>query len=371
MKIIKAMESDSDRVKTFFERSTLDGPIQLSVRRYGSFFDHYRLQSDDFETFLMVDDKDEIAGIVSLIFHDGFVLGQREVWAYAADLRIAPTRAAVTQWAELFVPALEEACKARNCRYVFSAVHLNDSAVYNALIRPTLGRGRSMPRYHQMNRFRLVFLHGKNPLAPKPLNSIRLSVPTVTDIDQICEYLTEKNQQRPLATRHHPTAFIRRLENWRGFDFDDFRIARDKRGHIIGCASLWDSRIVQSFIPQTYQGFAHTQHQTLRFMSSLGIARSTPDPELPFPTRMLTHLACDSAEVFYSLVEDAFSRLRPKEYLAYCHFRGHWRTLPPQSYFATSLPYGLYMVLSPTMEAPEWPNTNMANLPPEFEAAWL
>lgn len=371
MKHLRATEQDSEKIKAFFDSKTIMGSIDFSIRRDGNFFDQYRLMSDDYETHLLLDNDEEILGLASLVFREGFVQGEKTIWGYATDLRIAPTRMAILRWAEHFVPILEAACQERRCQYVFSTVHTNDNQVYNALIRPASHSRRSLPRYHLANKFKLIFLHGQMPFAPKPLPSIRLHPLEENDIEALCSYLMERSKLRPMASIYHPDHFLEQLKRWPGLTQGDFRIAKDKTGQIIGCAGLWNSRAVQSLIPQTYHGLALTRHQSLKAMGFFGLARPTPEPGSVFPIRMLTHLACDNAEVFYRLVHDAFSRLNPGEFLAYLHFRGHWRTLPPISYIATSLPMGLYMIIPPSFQVPTWPQINMNSLPPEFEAAWL
>lgn len=371
MKLVKATENDSDRLKEFFERMILPGSIDFSIRRPGSFFDQYRLQSTDFQTIMLIDDQDKINGIASLIFREGHVNGEKQIWGYATDLRVAPTRQAVMQWASRFLPVLESECEARRCKYVFSAVEHHGNQAYNALIRPTSSARRRLPRYYLVNRFRVVALHGRIPFAAQPLTSIRLKEMQREDIEPLCAYLREQAHERPLADVHDPELFMEKLSRWPGLELEDFRIARNAKGRILGCAALWDNSRAQQFVPQTYNGFAHTLHQSLNIASWFGLVRPTAQPERPMASRYLTHLACDSAEVFHRLVDDAFSRLAPKEFLVYEHFRGHWRTLPPLSFIASSLPFGLYMILPPAAPVPAWLTPHSQGLPPEFEAAWV
>lgn len=373
MKLIKAAESDSSRVKAFFERMVLPGAIDCTIQRPGSFFDQYRLISDDFETYLLLDEHGEIVGMASIIFREGFVLGEKQVWGYATDLRIAPTRKALTQWAQHFLPVLERARDERRCRHVFSAVQLSENPAYNALVRPTSHAKRRLPRYHLLNRFHLVNIHGRVPFSIKPIEGIRLKELDMNNVEALCAYLNEKSKHRPLAAVYQPEDFLKRIEAWAGLELSDFRIAQDVKGQIIGCSGLWNSSKVQSYIPQTYHGFAHTLHQLLTIAGWFGAVRPTAQPEKPMPMRFMTHLACDSPEVFHRLADDSFSRLGPKEFLSYAHFRRHWRTLPTRSFVTTAVPYGLYMILPPNAEVPLWPAPNLHThtLPPEFEAAWI
>lgn len=371
MKLIQATEADSDRLKEFFARMLLPGTIDFSIQRQGSFFDQYRLQSDDFETWMLEDGDGRLCGLASLVFRTGFIRGEKQTWCHATDLRIARSRQAVMQWAQHFLPVLERACTDRNCRQVFSVVEQSDSQAYNALIRPTSHARRKLPRYFLAHRFHVVTLHGRVPLAPKPLTSIRLKPLEMSDVEPLCAYLREQAKARALANVYEPNDFLEDFKRWPGYRWEDFRIARDNKGNIVGCAGLWNGSQVQNFVPQTYKGFAHTLHQSLNLISWVGLARPTAQPERPMPMRFLTHLNCDNAEVFYRLADEAFSRLGPKEFLAYGHFKGHWKTLPPRAFIAAAMRFGLYTILPPQGEAPAWLTPNPEGLPPEFEAAWI
>jgi hypothetical protein len=161
------------------------------------------------------------------------------------------------------------------------------------------------------------------------------------------------------------------LVRWPNLKLSDFRIASDFTGKIRGFAALYDGREFQKFVPRAYHGFANTVQQLLRVASFSGLVRPLPSPGHEIPLRFLSHVVSDNAEIFHRLVDDAFSRIGSKELLSYAHFRGNWRTLPPNAFFATSLPYGLYLLLPPHSDAPPWPIPSVRSLPPEFEAAWL
>lgn len=372
MRLVHAKETQDDqRLKEFFEQMTLPGPIDFTIRRPQSFFDHYRLLSDDFETVFLEDDDGSIAGLASLIFKEGFVLGKKTTWAYATDLRVAPTRKAIGQWAQFFLPLLDQVLETRGCRYIFSTVAHHDSPATNALIRPTSHTRRKLPRYLLANRFRVVNIHGRVPFSDRPLKTIRLFPLAASDIEEACAFLRKQAESRPLARIHTPETFFAELARWPGLSLSDFRVARDSKEKIRGIAALYDPSHTQIFIPSAYRGFTQTAHQLLNVAQYTGLVRPSPKIGAVLSVRFLSHLACDSEEVFFNLADEAFSRLKPKELLSYLHFRGNWRTLPPQSFIATSLPFGFYQVLPSNTEPAPWPSPGLESLPPEFEGAWL
>ena len=371
MRLLRATETDSARLNEFFSKVPLKGSFDYHMHRQGSFFDHYRIQSDDFETLCLVDAKDKIQGMVTLVFHRGLINQEKTSWCFATDLRISISREAITNWTQLFVPAIERACSERNCRFLFSAVEHSRNQAYNALIRPNSHARRRLPRYYLVNKLHVVSLLGRWPFAARPLESIRLQSLELSDLEAACQFMRSKANLRPLANAYEPDEFIAMLDRWPGLALSDFRLAKDVRGNILGLAGLWSKYRTQDVIPQRYHGFAQTFQQSLNVGSWLGLSRALAPPHQPMQTRMLTNVFCENAEVFHSLVDDAFSRLGSREFLTYGHFRGHWRTLPPRSFISASVPFGFYLILPPTGEPPPWMLLDPHRLPPEFEVAWL
>src|SRR5262249_49735351 len=157
-----------------------------------------------------------LAGVASLIFKKGIVLGEETIWAYATDLRIAPTRRAISQWAQHYMPTLERALEERRCKFVFSAVEQSDHEAYNGLGRPTSHSRRKLPRYLLANRFRVVTLHGRVPFGVRPLAAIRLKPLAASDIEELSRFLSEQAKARPLAGYHRPENFFSELARWPG-----------------------------------------------------------------------------------------------------------------------------------------------------------
>ncbi len=371
MRLVRATEADSSRLNEFFSKIPLKGTFDYQMIRQGSFFDHYRIQSDDFETLCLMDSKDKVQGMVTLVFHRGLIHQEKTTWCFATDLRISISREAITNWAQLFVPAIERACEERNCRFLFSAVEHSRNQAYNALIRPNSHARRRLPRYFLINKLHVVSLLGRWPFAARPLNTIRIHPLELCDIEATCQFMRSKANLRPLANAYEPDEFISMLNRWPGLALSDFRLAKDVRGNILGLAGLWSEHRTQDIVPQRYHGFTQTFQQSLNLASWLGVSRSLAAPHQAMQTRMLTNVVCENAEVFHSLVDDAFSRLGSREFLTYGHFRGHWRTLPPRSFISASVPFGFYLILPPTAEPPPWLMPDPHQLPPEFEVAWL
>ena len=112
MKFVKATEADNEKLKNYFSEMVLPGPINLRMLRPFDFFAQYKIQSDDFVTFNLVnEDNGEVGALATLIFRQAYIEGKETTVAYATDLRVSSSRKAVLQWAQYFLPAFMEELK--------------------------------------------------------------------------------------------------------------------------------------------------------------------------------------------------------------------------------------------------------------------
>src|SRR4051812_25173665 len=136
VKMSRATIQDSEPLKIFYSDQNVGGTVDLRMVRRGTFFDQYRLQTPDFETFLLKSQDGQesaIEGVGTLLFRKGNLEGELQTIGYATDLRISSRRAAIAGWAQHFLPLLKIAAAPRQCRYVFSVVPQDFGAGYNAL----------------------------------------------------------------------------------------------------------------------------------------------------------------------------------------------------------------------------------------------
>ena len=370
MKLVKAENSDSEKLLSYFSQSTLSGPVHLRLRRMFNFFNQYRFQSEDFVTYLLENDSGEIEAMASMIFRKAYIDGQPETIGYAVDLRVSPTRSAITNWSHHFLPVLNEERLSRNCKYIFSVVAHSQRQAYNALIRPRHFR-RKMPRYHLYRRFQAVSLHGVWPFHDLPLAGIKIRSARGSDLSQLAEYILKKSAQRPLRYYGTPEEFCSSLEQWQDLFVENFLLALDRNERIIGCTAPWNPERVQRVYPKAYDAKAQNFQDILRILSWFGVAHPLPKEEGEFQVRHLTHLFADNSDIFYSLLYNAFRQSGKNEALIYPHFEGELLTMPPRSFISATMKFGLYCVLAPTDPIPDFLRPKTLQTPPVFETAFL
>jgi hypothetical protein len=369
MRLVRATLEDNDKLTTYFKSASLPGAVDLSFERKTSFFNQYRLQSDDFTTYVLLGDQDTPEAMASLVFRRARIEGNMETICIATDLRVSPSRGAVLSWSQHFLPILEREKEKRQCRYVFSVVAQNQKQAYNAFVRPRSMK-RKLPRYFLFRRFQIVSLHGMWPLRPKPLPSIRITSFQESDRDALIDYLLKKKAIKPLCFSPEPENVVQYIDRWEGLKWDHFILAKDNRKNILGCTAKWSPSRIQTILPVNYSPQATTLKEGLHLLSFLGVTKQLPPLGQPLEFSFLTHLFAENPDIFYSLLENSYRSSVGNEILVYTHFDNYWLTTPPRGFISATIPGGFYCMLSPEQSVPDFLKPTHLYEPPDFELAY-
>jgi hypothetical protein len=341
--------------------------VELVVDRKGSFFDKYRLQTEDFVTYKMVDENDEIEGIASMLFRKTHLNGQETQVGFATDLRISNSRQAIVAWPDKLLPVMQESAIARNCDYVFSIMNASQTQAYNALIRPRSSR-RNIPRYYFYRKYDLVTLHGKVPFTDLPfLKSIKIAPMVPEDLEPLAHYLKTKSLHKPLSFPHSVDLLLERFKKWKGFEMHNFLIAKDSSKNIIGCVAPWKASQILGISVLNYTGFGETIYSFSKYLSYFGFVKRLPAVGQDLKIKFLTHLYADNPDIFAALLAEAFRITEKDELLSYPHFFRTPLTLPPKNFISSRLPFSIYTILPPEKPLPEFLQLHKVTPPPEIE----
>ncbi len=360
----------------FYESFHINGLVDLKVNRNDDFFSLYKTQSDDSCTYTLRDEKkNKIEAMASFVFRDVFQEGHVQKIAYATDLRVSNSRKAILEWTQHFLPVMEEVEKTHGVKNIFSIIDLAETSAINTFLRPRNMR-RALPRYYLYRKFFLNTLHGRFPWAPSPLRSLRIREGSESNRDALMGYLKKKHLYRPFTSVWDEQSFEKKMARLPGFQFSNFLIAFDSQGNVVGCMAPWSPQSVQTLIPYSYGLQAHNFRQFLKFGRFFGWTHTLTKPvastkiEAPLQYRYLTNIAVENEDVFESLLWESYERLSKNEFLAYAQIEQDFRTLPPTSWVAASLPYALYAILPPEQARPDYLHPS-ATLNPELEAFFL
>ncbi len=366
MKLSLATPEDDEALKTFYESFIIHNPIEIQVERPKSFFDYYKLQSDDFETHILKDNTGKVQGCATLVFREGQIMGQKTKIGYATDLRVAQTREAIMNWARYFLPITKSITEKRDVNYLFSVISGSDSTAYNTLLRPRAQR-RNIPVYNLLRKFDLVSIVGHLPLLYQKLKTIELVRLDEKDLEPLAHYLQRKSSHRALAFPYNVDFLKTRLQKWPGLRPESFIIAKDRRGNIVGCVAPWSSNSVQRLYAKKYTGFTETTKKALKIGSWFNLSSPLPQVGNEFQIEFLTHLYADNADIFEFLLEESYRAKAPDATLVYAHFHNFPQTRPPKQFFFSRTPSALYTVSTMETALPRELLHSPLENPPELE----
>jgi hypothetical protein len=370
LELIKATEKDGPLLSQFYFETEVPGPIHYKVKRVGSFFDHYRQQSEKFSTYFLKNPDGQIEASASFIFRPAVVDGKLQNIGYATDLRVSPTRRAVLTWSQHFLPVLEAERAAHDCQFVFTTVPESQKSAYNAFVRPR-GLRREMPRYFLFRKFKIVSLHGLWPFHAKPLHGINVQHVKPTDWDALSQYIYSHAQRRPLHYFPTPESILENLKQWSTLNKNHFLLAKDRKDKIIGCLAPWNPKPVQELIVQNYDNPTKNLQDILRIFSMFRFSHALPKENSPLSLQFLTHNQADNPDIFYSLLYHAYMNSKKEDVLLYPHYQGELHTVPPRSFISGEMDQGFYCVLSPTDPIPDFLKPSSNYSAPMFEPAFI
>ncbi len=370
MRIEQAQSKDDEDLKNFFNNQVVSGLYDYKVIRSHSFFDQYKLTSDDFVTYVLRDEERKIHALASMVFKKGYVNDQEQTVGYVTDLRVSRSREATLSWAQEFVPQFQKARDERGCVYVFSDLEQYESQAYNMLLRRR-NRNTKLPRYHLFRKFSIIVVYGKKYFADLPLSSIKIDYGRREDIEALSHYLLEKSVRRPLRYNLRPEELERRTRSWPNFSIQNFLVARNVNGDIIGCMAPWNNRDIQKIQVHRYHGKSFQVYSTSRTLSLVNMTRSLPREGESFSVKHITHGAYDNPDIFYSLLDRAYTDCQQKELLVYPNYFGDYATRPPSAFIHVKIPCGFYSVLDNEMKLPSHLHPNPFTPAPDFQYCYF
>jgi hypothetical protein len=359
MRLELAQMSNNEELLEFYSRFPLENSMQLKLDRGRDFFKYYNIQSDQFVSYILRDDKSTILGHVAFLVETVLIEGKATRIAWARDLRISPERKAILKWTEHTKDVFAEVRKIFSVDYFMTSLNMNEVVALNTFTRPR-SQKRFMPRYFLYRKFDLVSLHGQFPFTYPPDSKLKIRRGNPSQADQYIAYLLKKNQDYAFSLYTNRENFLENMDRWTSLSWEDFFIAFDSKDNIVGMMSSWSSAGVQDFIPLRYSLLAHNFRQFLKFGKLFSWSRTLTKPyhrikiEASLNFRSLNHIYVDHPDVFHSLLWKAYDEARDNEFLVYARDRKNINLKAPLGWISAEQTYGLYCAVLPDEEIPSF-----------------
>lgn len=293
-----------------FASVRLDGPLTLTQERDPDFFTLPRLHQGPFATAVGVDDHGALVGCGTLCVREGWLHDQVVKTGYLCDLRVKPGFRGGRHLARAYQHFMKH-MEARFSAELFTTVIFDSNRPAIAALVERSHKRADQPIYRPMTPFEMVSLQFTRKRAAAS-SAIQRARPD--DLEPLIAYLASRQRTRLLGDVLTPERFRERLALWPGFSLEDFFLARDERGAIVGCLAPWDTASFKRTRVHGYRGGIAWQRRVFNATASLMRFPKLPAPGECFRFAFLTHLEVDdeNPDVLRALLLAAYEALRPR-----------------------------------------------------------
>ncbi len=316
-----ATEKDNERLCELFRQVDMAANLNLAEERDPDFFALHTIQTTSLQkaqsyTKIYEDISDPlnpyIFGCGTVVVRDAWLDGKKCRVGYACDLRIEPAYRQGRIFPIGFQKFFDYVTEKESLAAMYFAILSDNKQARNAFFSDKTYR-QNQPLVKQMTAYDMVSIQLVGPVA-KPLLPVRRA--TEHDINEISNFIANKQQRRQFGFVFDKQLLLDRLRLWPNFSINDFFLAHNQRGQLVGCTAPWDtethvrrSRVVK------YGG----KMQVLRQLYNIE-ARIRQFPCLPaagecFHLVSLTHLEIenDSPLILNSLLRGIYADYKDKD----------------------------------------------------------
>ncbi len=235
-----ANNTDNERLLKFYESVKVRGGLlTLSYRRRPNFFSLLKAQGDRSFVFYGESKDGDINGIGSVSFRDGVIGSRKARIGYLGDLRVLPTREAITSWRRFlgeFLSMSDQIKETERCSHYITAV-LDDNRQASAGL---VNNRHGLFRYEAIYRYQIAMIVAKQPTYFfKKMRGPLVKSAVADDIEALISFLDEQNRNRPYGFLFRDGEWNRRLTSWENFNHTNFLLAKNPSGKIIGTLAIW------------------------------------------------------------------------------------------------------------------------------------
>lgn len=340
----RAGPDDNDAILAFMREEGMQAGMSFRFERAPDFFALHNAHSPDNATWL-VTRHDRIVSITSVVIRSAYIDGSIGTVAYLADLRQTSGRGVSGLWRQVAIAVLDEIRRTYGATLAYCSIlrdnHIALSSILDSRLGKRLGFGR-------LRSYRTVSVVGMLPWRRWGRRRFEIQRASNSDSEELRKFVDAQSRDLQLSPVFDPQTWLRRISDWPGFGIENFLIARDSRGDIVGCVAPWDSsainRIVIDALPKRVELLRKALNAASVFTRrpQILVGASTHLPDLS-----LTHIHVKDRDpkIFAELLTVAFQEMiRTRRYatLTFCLYDDDplWRAL--RNMISTTVPMNLY-----------------------------
>lgn len=355
MQVRPATEADNDAICRLFASITMESDLGLAVHREPDFNALYKLQVDSWNTWVGELDNGELGGVATMFARDGYLGGARKKIGYLGDLRVAPNVRGKGILQEFYGPVLREYSLESGCDEFLTGVIASNKAAIRALTGDT-AKELGIPPYTLIREFDIRALHFTMPLLRRK-TEFEVDKASEADIGALAKFLDVDGRGRPFGYVFDEAILRQHLKEWPDLSINDFYIARDRSGEIVGCLAVWDAIGVKQTEVTGYRGNMRRIKLGYNVAATIGRFAKLPNPGSNLQYLYATHFAIPSEDprIMRSLLDSIYRDRRRSGniFLSCCVFANDKLEPAFKGFITNNLRAHLYVVTLPEYEIPE------------------
>lgn len=306
----RGVAADGPALCALFKKVHLKSDLDVTQERDPDFFALPRLHTERFDVWLGENERGMLGGCGTLALRPGWFDGAVHTVGYLSDLRAVPGFKAPGGMPLVFRLALERARDRDGAELFYTVIFDSNAIAKRALVGRGDRRREGQPRYQVMTPFTMTSLQFTTKKG-RPRRKIEAAAPA--DLPALVEFLAEANRRRVMGEVFDAAYLERRLRTWPGFGLEQFLLAKDPQGRIIGCCAPWDSQEVKRTRVLGYHGSMRWVRTAFDLGAKVLRYPPLPPPGECFRFAFLSHLEVqdDDPAVLHDLYLAAYERLRP------------------------------------------------------------
>lgn len=284
-----ATRDDNDALVRLMREVPMHGLVSLAQDRSPDFFAADRTHAPGLaETGIAIDEgTGQAVACGTYVMRDAWWPdGERRPVGYLFDVRVRPSHRKAR-----ILPAWGKGAFERARRLHRTEVFLTSFVASNRAIRRATAGDKperaDQPVTRPLTRYDLVSVQVTRQ-RPRAGMDVRRATPA--DLDELARFLDEGQRARLFGYVLDRKALEMRVETWPGLRLEDFRLAFDRTGALVGCCAPWDAAAVKRNVCVSWNGPMRAYKAAYHATRPLHGGAALPGPGEAFRFSTLSHL---------------------------------------------------------------------------------
>ena len=286
----------------------MDGDLALCIDRAPDFFALNRLEGERWAVGVVDGPAGQPVACVASAERRAWVHGRPATIVYAGDLKVHPdfrdTRTADSL--ERFVTRTARAAAGDSTPILLTVL------AGNAAMERRADGPRGLPRltrFATLQSFAIPLLWRRSPTRPPDM---RVTPATTGDLEEMVTLWEEIAPTRQFAAVLDAPGFARWIDAAPGLAIEDYLLAHDRRGKLLGFLAMWDQRAMKTLRVLRYSSGLAVLRRVVGALAPFVGATAPPEIGAPLHHASALHMCVpmDRPDVLRALILKAYNRLR-------------------------------------------------------------